>query len=66
VWTEAQEAIQKDDLFRKTFTTLMDQEDSQAKRTAKYLRQTVPIRDELFETLYVTERTEKHAVEVRI
>jgi len=63
VWTEAQEAIEKDTLFRTTYKALMDQEEPQIKQTAKYLRQTVPIRDELFGTLCVTSQTEKHAVE---
>lgn len=64
VWSEAQEATDKNALFRQTYNTLMDQEESQIKRTAKYLQDTVPIRDELFETLCVTLQTEKHAIEV--
>ncbi|KAI6238228.1 hypothetical protein M3Y99_00722100 [Aphelenchoides fujianensis] len=63
VWDEAQEAIKKDALFRQAFEKLMSKEDPSIKRTAHYLRNSVPVREELFETLYVTGRTEKHAVE---
>ncbi|KAI6190516.1 hypothetical protein M3Y97_00126500 [Aphelenchoides bicaudatus] len=63
VWIDAQEAIDKDAMFRETYNALMNQEDSQIKRTAQFLQDAVPIRDELFETLCVTNQTERNAVE---
>lgn len=42
----------------------MIQEDAQVRQTADFLKDTIPIRDELFDTLCVTSRTEKQAVEV--
>ena len=56
--------MQRDALFRRAFSTLMEREDESVQRTADGLRHTIVVRDELFETLCVTCRTEKHAVEV--
>lgn len=66
VWVDAQEAINTNELFRETYNTLMEQEDVQVHQTADFIQETVPIRDELFETLCVTNNTERLAVKVRI
>ncbi|KAI6187046.1 hypothetical protein M3Y98_00199800 [Aphelenchoides besseyi] len=63
VWDEAQEATKKDELFSNAYKNLISQEDPTIKHVAQYLRNSIPIREELFETLYVTGRTEKYAVE---
>lgn len=42
----------------------MEQEDVKVQQTAEFIRETVPIRDELFDTLCVTNQTERLAVKV--
>ncbi|CAD5225444.1 unnamed protein product [Bursaphelenchus okinawaensis] len=60
---QAAKGAQKDSFMHTMFNEMMTKENPEVKMTSEYLKKTMPITEELFETLNVTTKTEKQALD---